>query len=1316
MPESSSELLPLSFAQQRLWFLDQLLPKTPLYNVPLAFRIDGALNPGALEMSLRAIIQRHEILRTVYLYTDDGPAQRVLDDFSFALPVRPIRRAELQDRLTEQARHPFDLGGDLMLRAALFRVEEGGHVLFLNIHHIAFDEWSEDVLLRELTAGYQSFCAGCPPSLPELPIQYADFALWQRETAQQRRWAPQLEYWKRELAGQWLRTQLPSVQTRPASPGYEGDRECLMLGPSLTGALRALARAEGVTLHILLLAAFQTLLHRCSGQEEIVLGTPIAGRTRIETEPVIGFFVNTLALRVSFAGSPAFRELLARVRRASVEAFSNQEIPFDQVVEAVRPQRAAHQNPLFDVVFSVQSGSNQEIDCGDLKWTALEVHTHTAKFDLTFVVADRKENLQAILEYNTGVFGAPDARRMLRHFQTLLRGIVAHPSEPVAILPLLGPAEKIQILEEWNRTATEYPRNKTVHSLFEEQAARTPAALAVCYGSESLSYERLNERSNQLAHFLRGAGVGPDVPVGVLMERSIDMIVAWLAILKAGGAYVPLDPEYPAQRLAFMVEDTRMPVILTKACFEESLRGGPARAIRLDSDAKAIAREPVLPPPIQTTSENLAYIIYTSGSTGTPKGVAVPHRAIVRLVCQTNFIEFDGSERMAQLSNSSFDAATFEVWGALLHGGALIGVPKPVLLVPAEFARFIQQERLSAFFLTTALFNQMAAESPGAFRTVKTVLTGGDAVDPKSCQRVLQCGPPARLLNGYGPTESTTFATWFEIKNVSENTASIPIGRPLSNTTCFILDANQQPVPVGVPGELHLGGDGLAQGYFNRPELTAARFVPNPFSIEASQRLYKTGDLARYLPDGNIEFLGRLDHQVKIRGFRVELGEIESVLRQHPGVTDALVLLQNNGPGDKRLLAYVSRDPKRAPLAAELRRFLKSKLPDYMLPAVWVEIDAFPLTPNGKIDRRALPEPGAVTPDAGDLTPPPTHWQSRLRAAWEETLGHKSFGPDDNFFEIGGHSLLAVKLMFQIEKVVGRKLPVQILFQAPTLEKLAELISQQDASAPGACLVEIQPRGVRRPIFWLHTLGGGGGGGLFTYRKLALRLGPDQPSYGFVAPVPPLTTIEAMAARYVEEMRAVQPNGPYQLGGYCFGGVVAFEMVRQLEAQGEEASVLALLDSSPPDAAGRLSQPSLKLARHFLRTAPVWLAGVAKGGLRPLARTLVAAAEGLKRKWRQPKLEEVLDMTHYPADYKNYARVHWDALMRYVPQPIRGRVVLFKTEECHPLRLDGRDEWRKLAPNGMEVRRVPGKHEQILEEPHVQFLAGQLKELMANST
>ncbi|MFN7140346.1 MAG: non-ribosomal peptide synthetase, partial [Limisphaerales bacterium] len=873
-------------------------------------------------------------------------------------------------------------------------------------------------------------------------VQYADYALWQRERYDGGALADQLAYWKKQLSGELPILELPFDHPRPAHETHEGAKVKRAFSPDLSEKIREQARKEQVTPFIYLLAVFKCLLHRYTGQEDIIVGTPIAGRTRVETEDLIGFFVNTLALRSRVQADLSFRDYLAEVRTTILGAFANQDVPFEKLVEEIQPDRRSAENPIFNVMFAVHSG-HEMAQMQGLELTVEEVETRTAKFDLTLVIQDAKEGLVAHLDFNCSLFEHGTANNLLTHLESLLEGIVVQPEQSIGTLPLLTMPEREKILHQWNRTGTEFPRDTPIHQLFARQVQVRPGEIAVAYGNESLTYLELHERSNQLANYLRKFGVGPDVLVGVCLERSVEMIVAWLGTLKAGGAYVPLDPGYPEERLQFMLEDTRMPVLITQKKLTNKVPNG-AKKLCLDSEWGVVSRESkVMPLDNGVTSENLAYVIYTSGSTGKPKGAAVPHRAIARLVFNTNYIQLGPNDRIAQASNSSFDAATFEVWGSLLQGGKLIGVPQNVLLSPADLVKHLHEHSVSTIFLTTALFNQIAMEIPDAFCTIKNVLFGGEACDPKCVKMVLRHGPPQRLLHVYGPTETTTFASWFEIESVPDGATTIPIGRPLSNTTFYVLDKQRQPLPVGIPGELYIGGDGLARGYFNRPELTSAKFIQSPF--ETDERLYKTGDLVRYLRDGNIEFLGRIDNQVKIRGFRIELEEIEIALEQHPVVRDAVVIVRDNRSG-KRLVAYVVAQDN-PPAVEELRHFMKQKVPDFMVPSAFVFLPALPLTPNGKVDRRALPEPQMEKSNGSESDLPRNNLENQLAKIWERILGVKPIGIYDNFFELGGHSLMAVRLFTQIEKSMGQKLPLSTLFKAPTIEGLANVMRGKSWSA-----------------------------------------------------------------------------------------------------------------------------------------------------------------------------------------------------------------------------------------------------------------------------
>ncbi len=1319
---------PLSFAQQRLWFLDQLQPNSSVYNVPMALRITGFLNIEALKNSLETIVERHEILRTTYASVE-SPVQVVQDRFCVSLPIFDLsgeeeiaRREILRRRLREEAAKAFNLKSDLMLRVALFRLTLKEHVLFLNVHHIAFDEWSQKIFFRELLHCYRAFCEKADPGLRPLPIQYADFASWQRDPLHHHAWIDQLKYWKEHLGTNVQLTDLPSDRSEPQERSLLGATSSRVFSRGLVHSVRSLCRKECVTPYMLLFSAFNVLLHRYTGQDEITVGTPVSGRNRVETEDLIGFFVNTLPIRTDFTGDLTFRELLLRERNTCLNAFSRQDVPFEKIVETLQPERTSARNPFFNVMFSLQNAPHNKWELPGLVFEQIEIENGTSKFDLTLAMQDGGESLGAVAEFSTDLFSPGTIERLLGHLEVVLESAVSNPEQKISKLPLLTPAEHVQILVDWNQTSTVYPREATVHKLFEKAVCKNPDAIAVRYGSDQLTYAQLNDRANRVANFLRKLGAGPDVPIGVSMERSTQMIVGWLGILKAGAAYVPLDPEYPQERLAFMIEDTKMPVILTqKALLHQFSK--ETRTICIDSDWRSISQEPNTSPLVDVGAENLAYIIYTSGSTGRPKGAAVPHRGIVRLVFNTNYIQFDSDDRLAQISNSSFDAATFEVWGSLLHGGQLVGVEKDIFLSPKAFAQFIHEEKITGMFLTVALFNQIVAEVPDAFRGIKNVLFGGDAADAKAVRTVLEKGAPQHLINGYGPTESTTFSSCYEVRSVHPEAKSISIGRPNSNTMYYVLDKNLQPVPVGVWGELHIGGDGLARGYFNRPELTASKFIKNPFSPDPGGRLYKTGDRVRWLPEGIIDFSGRIDCQVKIRGFRIEPEEIESILKQQSLVRDAVVLVREDSPGDKRLVAYVATPQAGATTPEQLRKILAEKVPAYMVPSTVVVMEAFPLTPNGKIDRRSLPKPENKSTTV-EVEPPRSFLENQLKRIWADVLERKSVGVDENFFELGGHSLLAVKLFAQVEKQLGHRVPLQILFQAPTIEQLAKIMREKGWSPAGSSLVEIKNGGEKPPIFWLHTLGGGGGGGLFTYQQLANLLGPDQPSFGFVAPTEPHANIETMASHYIKELKGIQPKGPYYLGGYCFGGVIAYEMARQLAGNGEKLALIALIESMPPQLETASPWSAISL-HHMLKTLPAWIAHTASNRTE-LVERLSAKAKKLKRKlWGNnqanvktasvPDLNTFIDMSNYPKEFRRYAEIHWDAFSKYVPQPFAGKVTLFRTRQPRLLTLDPEVSWRKLARGGVDVRILPGKHETILHAPFVHRLAEEVRSCLQST-
>jgi amino acid adenylation domain-containing protein len=1334
---AARESAPLSYGQQSLWFFDHLSPQTSLYNIPEVVRLSGPLDVAALRRALDALVARHEILRTTFADVGGSPVQAVGENCEMEFTLIDVsgcaeagREAEAERRLNEQARRPFDLKRGPVVRAALVRRGPQDHTLLVSLHHIVSDGWSSAIIFQELTALYEAFAAGGEPALAELPIQYADYAAWQRGRLQGADFERELEYWRRQLSGAPAVLELPSDRPRPAAQSFKGGQVIRRLPKRLAEDLQALGRREGATLFMTLLAAFYALLARHSGQEDLVVGSPIAGRTSVETEGLIGFFVNTLALRGDVSGDPSFLELLGRVREAALGAFAHQEMPIEVLVKELHPERSLSFNPLFQAMFVLQNTPSLPRRMGELDVTVGKATGVTAKCDLSLEMIEEADGLRATLEYSADLFDAATAERMLGHFETLLAGVAADPSRRVSELPLLTPAERHQLLTSWNETETEYPKDAALHQLFEVQAGRTPGAVAVAFGGEELTYRELNARANRLAHYLKKQGVGAESLVAVYAERSAELIVATLAVLKAGGAYLPLDLSYPKDRLAFMLEDAAAPVLLTEKHLVGNLPPHAARLVCLDADRPAIERESDENPACVVTGANLAYVIYTSGSTGVPKGVAVEQRAVTRLVRDTNYIRLDASDRVAQVSNASFDAATFEIWGALLNGGRLVGIAKDTALSPSLFVEEIRAQGVTAMFLTTALFNQIVREIPDAFRTVKHLLFGGEACDPQAIRIALEGGAPRNLLHVYGPTESTTFATWHRVERVEEGATTVPIGRPLSNTQIYILDQNLHPVPVGVHGELYIGGDGLARGYLNRPELTAEKFVSvrgSGFGVRSSElsapnaeRLYKTGDLARFLPDGSVEFVGRVDHQVKIRGFRIELGEIEAHLAAHPDVRECAVAVREDRPGDKRIAAYFVADEGCEPSAAELRAALAEKLPDYMLPSAFVRMDALPLTPNGKVDRRRLPAPNEARLDAGeDPAAPQDELEVKLVRLWGQVLGVGQVGLRDNFFDLGGHSLLAVRLFAEVEKVFGQRLPLATLFQAPTVERFAAVLREQGWRPSWSSLVAIQPHGSRPPFFCVHAVGGN----VLEYRALAAHLGEDQPFYalqsrGLDGKSAPLRSVEEMAAHYVKEIRELQPTGPYHLGGRSFGGNVAFEMARQLRAAGEEVALVAVMDSSPlgwmellaPDEARRLRREfrAKRVARHLenvrglkLSEQVAYVRGKAefkKRRLRHLAWRLKYRLRGE----RPPTLAEAI---------RDVEEFNYIAACDYRPQPAAGRVTLFwASEEVNAEKT--RRGWGVLAAGGVEMREVRSNHLNMIEEPYVGDLAAQLKDCL----
>jgi amino acid adenylation domain-containing protein len=1038
-----TNIFPLSFAQQRLWFLDQLEPNTAVYNIPDTHFFNGPINLDALERSLSELIRRHEVLRTTFQNINGEPMQVIAESQPQQLEVTDLstlpeseREAEAQRMADEEAEQTFDLMRGPLFRFRLLRLAEDKHILLLNMHHIISDGWSLTVLGRELGTLYDAYHAGESSPLPDLTIQYADFAVWQREWLQGEVLEKQLAYWREQLGGELPVLDLFTDRPRPAIQTYRGSAVDLELSVEATERLKQIGQEGAATLFMTLLAAFKVLLWRYTRQQEILVGSPIANRNRAEIEGLIGFFVNTLVMRSKLNPEISFREFLAQVRETTLGAYGHQDIPFEKLVEELQPERSLNRQPLFQVSFTLQESEGIALEGVESDW--METRRDTAKFDLSLFTSDAGGELYSWLAYNSDLFDQSTVARMLKHFHALLEDIAANPDARLSELSLMTKEERGQ-LEHWNQTQSEYEHEKCIHQLVELQVARKPDAIAVVHGQKEIRYDELNRRANQLAHYLRKHGVGLETRVGVLMERSIEWIVALLGIVKAGGVYVPLDGSYPAPRLRFMLEDAGVGLLLTE-------RGQPkivaeeeaTKVVYLDSGWEWLESESGENLENVTEAENLAYLMYTSGSTGQPKGVGVPHRAINRLVSNTNYVEFDESDCVAQISNASFDAATFEIWGALINGSRLVVLEKETALSAEELGRKLVDEQISIMFLTTALFNHLAQSRPEIFASLKSMLFGGDAADARSVHRVLEQGKPQHLLNVYGPTEGTTFTTTYEVQDSDSGAPNIPIGRAISNTEVWVLDQQSRMAPVGVAGELCIGGDGLAQGYLRRPELTAEKFVPHPYSRKAGARLYRTGDLVRYGSDGNIEFLKRMDHQVKVRGFRVELGEIESVLNQHWAIAESIVVDSKDSSGNTRLIAYIVFEDGAEATSSEILTFLQEKLPSYMFPSAFVTIKEIPLTANGKVDRRALPVTEQIDAETSTaFIAPRTDMEELVAEIWRDTLELTQVGVESNFFQLGGHSLMATRVMNKIRERCGVELPLRVLFESPTVASLA---------------------------------------------------------------------------------------------------------------------------------------------------------------------------------------------------------------------------------------------------------------------------------------
>ncbi|MEG4217554.1 amino acid adenylation domain-containing protein [Microcoleus sp. Pol14C6] len=1335
--------VPATESQKEIWIAVQMGDEANCaYNESMCLRLQGNLDIESLRFSIQELVQRHEALRTTF--SPDGSTLCIASSVKLDIPAIDLSIVDARDRESKLAHlrrqevdHPFNLVRGPLFRSQIIKLQEQEYIVILTGHHIVCDGWSWGILIPDLGAIYSARQQGLAANLPQ-PESFIEYAISQEENSTTTEIIEAEKYWLEQFSSTIPVLDLPTDRSRPALRTYQGSREDWELNRDLVANLKRLGKKAGCSFFTTLFAGFEAFMYRLCGQEDLVVGMPAAGQLVGGKDKLAGHCVSLLPIRTRINEEQSFIDYLRSRRTAILDALDCQQLTFGTLVKKLAVPRDFSRIPLVPVTFNLDVQlTEDQLNFEGFKAEVFSNPRNYENFEWAVNASETKNKLVLECQYNTNLFDAATIRRRMGEFEVLLEGIVANPQCPLQNLPILTAAERQQLLVEWNNTQTNYPESACIHQLFEVQAEQTPDAVAVVFGEQQLTYQQLNCRANQLAHYLQTLGAGPEVLVGICFDRSIEAIVSLLAVLKAGSAYLPLDPAYPKERLDFMLSDAQISVLLTQQNLVERLPECGAKVICLDATQETIDAQSEINPASLANADNLAYVMYTSGSTGKPKGVCVVHRGVVRLVKDTNFASLTGAEVFLQLAPISFDASTLEIWGSLLNGAQLAVFPpgSPSL---AELGEAIRLYKVTILWLTAGLFHLMVDDRIEDLKGVRQLLAGGDVLSVPHVQKLLREVPNCKLINGYGPTENTTFTCCAPIDSASEISNSVPIGRAIANTQVYILDRYLQPVPIGVPGELYAGGAGLARGYLNRPDLTAERFIPNPFTskedglenaeyrsvssllpssfflLPSSNRLYKTGDLARYLSDGNIEYLGRTDNQVKIRGFRIEVGEIEAVLAGHPDVSQAAIAVQLDASGNKCLAAYAVSRPGQILAAGTLRGFLQERLPDYMIPAGFVFLDALPLNPNGKVDRRALAtqkwQSSDAAPNETSAVAPRDQLELQVTEIWQQVLGIDSMGIRDNFFEVGGHSLLAARLLAEIEKVFDKKLPLSAIFQSPTVEQLADILREPEWSSPSPSMVVIQPGtgSYKPPLFCIHVLGRG----LEFYRPLMNYIDRSQPVLGLSTQImdeklAPPNRVEELAAYYIKEMQTFQPHGPYLLLGVSFGGTVAFEMARQLHDLGEKVALLGLLDTYGPDAFNN----SFEMKRsegimRILRLTPGAFMNKAKSNLSGKIENLTEIQWrilcNLYRAVGRPLPIYLENFTHRELNHQ--------ALKYYAGGVYTGGASVFKAvESAEAFGADLELGWGRVITGGIEVHEIPSDHLGMLKEPHVQILGEKLQ-------
>ena len=1333
-PRPQGEPIPLSFAQERLWIWAKLNRDSVAYNMSHVAQITGRLNVNGISQSLNEIVRRHESLRTNFAGSDGQVVQVIAPIRRLELPIIDLGRlsaaeweAEARRLASEDGRRPYNLDRDSLLRITLFKYGQRYAVLRA-MHHIVSDAWSGEIFMRELVAVYKAYCAGEPSPLPDLSLQFADYSYWQRHWLKGEVLEAEITYWKRQLKDiQAL--DLTTDRPRSALLTYTASREVLTLSEKLTEELRTLSRREGVTLYVLLLAALKILLSRYGGQRDIAVGTVLAGRSRMETEPLIGFFLNTIVLRTEFSRDSTIRDLIRRVREVFLGAHAHQDIPFEKLIEELTPDRGSGLTPLFQVMFSMSNTPQArgevmsrtaftDFGFGALGGKHKEVRLDEAKFDLFVTMSEMADRIGVSFEYNTDLFDRTTAQRLIRHYATLLELMAADPDQGLATISLLSEAERHGMLIEWNNPAIDYPGGRCIAELFEMEVERRPDAVAVDDEDRQLTYRELNSRANQLANHLRRAGVTTESFVGVCMERSVDMIVGLWAILKAGGTYVPMDPNLPKTRLRSMIEDSGTALVLSSRRQSIRIPADGVRVVCVDADWEAIAEEDNVNLYSQTDRDNAAYVIYTSGSTGNPKGVVASNAATVnRLEWMWEEYPFAKDDICCQKTPIGFVDSIFEIFGPMLEGVRLSIIPEDTVKDPARLVAALSEKQVTRIVLVQTLLRMLfesGRDLQAELPALKFWVGSGEYLGRDLAEVFLRLLPQCTLLNSYGSSEVSADAAFFNLNSWSGG-STIPLGPPIANTSMYLLDRNKNPGPIGARGEVHVGGVGLARGYLGRPGLTAEKFIPDHIGNNAGSRLYNTGDVARYLANGRMDFLGRRDFQVKIRGFRIELGEIEATLAEHPDVVQAVVIVGGSRSGDKRLTAYVVARQSGKLVSGHLISYLKRKLPDYMIPADLLILERLPLTPNGKVDRIALSK---LDPEQSEnkreCEAPRNLLEMQLVQIWEKVLGVSPIGCADNFFSLGGTSLSAVRLVTEVDKHFGQALTLNVIMQEGNIANLAKLLSKSAGSPAHPSLAVFRREGSRSPLFVVHSIGGE----VLEYYHLSRLLGDDQPFYGLQSPLGIPTgdenrSIEEMAGQYLKAVRGIQPEGPYLLGGFSWGGLVAFEMAQQLRRQNQKVALLAIVDSDPPYTVR--VKPRIEDEASFLVQALRGLAPADDGGVFPEAeqQELMVSDQPYQHALGRLKRWGIIDkdlgqetgeayIRSYVKRYMARIKAHGDYEARVYP----GKITFFRAQP-EPKKAYG---WSRFSTEPLSIREISGPHWSILKDPHVQVLAQQLRD------